>query len=434
MTKRRFENLLRDLRSTTKPAEKQSILKAYDGKSLRTMLEAAYDPFRMFNVTIKPVEVPPPGNHDLGEIFDEVQAVLRFCEHSKSAKQNREMVRTVLGKLNAGSQDIVVGTLNKNWKVGISSKTVLKVYPGLIRHFDVQLSNVYDAKNKAHSKDSWIKTFKLDGLRCVALRESSARTTEKGKWTMYSRSGKEYLTVDHIKDQLEELYQATGWTFFDGELYVHGLAFEEIQGPVTAFTRGQVPDMEYHIFVAGEANKFLAGKEPNHVSPIFLPLNEGLPHIKILDIEIIRTGQIEEKLLEAFELGYEGIMLRDPKKLYDYKRSNALLKLKRKITEDDNEQGEIISDCVVESIEYNDKFPVVVDGTITVKRLLNRIWVIQPDGIRCKVGSGYSIEFREKYTERPQDLIGKVVEVKHQEWGANGRMRFPRLWRVREDL
>lgn len=429
----RFENLLEELRSTSKSTEKQAILTKYHCKELTDILAASYDPFILFNVKIKASDIPKPGTKDLIEAFGLVETTLRFCRNSKSAKQNREMVVALLEELNSGSQELLVGILNKNWKVGISSKTVLSLYPDLIRHFDVQLANTYDPMVKAHTQvKQWIMSYKLDGLRCVALRESSDKYYDKGRWTMYSRAGNEYLTVDHLKDQLEDLYKDTGWTFFDGELYKHGLSFEEIQGPVTAFTRGQCPEMEYHIFVAGEAYKFLAGKEPNHVSPIFLPLNGVWPYIKFVDIQVIPAELIEEKLIEAFDLGYEGIMLRDPDNLYDYKRSNALLKLKKKLSGE--EEGEIISDCVVESVEYNDKFPVIVDGALTVKRLLNRIWVVQPDGTKCKVGSGYSLEFREYYTENPQELIGKIVEIKHQGWGVNGRMRFPRLHRLREDL
>jgi hypothetical protein len=59
---------------------------------------------------------------------------------------------------------------------------------------------------------------------------------------------------------------------------------------------------------------------------------------------------------------------------------------------------------------------------------------MQENGVECKVGSGFDLEFRRIYTENPKELLGKTVEVKHQQWGNNGRMRFPRLYRVREDL
>lgn len=420
-----FENLLSDLRNTSKPSEKQAILKAYDCDTLRYMLRAAYDPFTLFNVNIKPKEMPAPANQDLGEVFDEAKAVLRFCEHSKSAKQNREMVIKLLEKLNSGSQELFVGILNKNWKSGVSAKTVVKLFPGLIKQFTVQLANTYDPNNKQHQLPVWFVSYKLDGVRCIALRD-------EGIWTLYSRKGKEFLTVEHLKDQLENLYSKYGWTFFDGELYKHGLKFEEIQGPVMAFTQGQISTMEYHCFVAGKAENFLAGENPNDVDVLSGPSEEDAPMIKFVGRGKIAAILIEEELEKAFEKGYEGIMLRDPDQLYDYKRSHALLKLKRRL--DGEDQGEIISDCIVTSIEYNEEFPIIEDGELHTEKLLNRIWVQQEDGTLCKVGSGYSLEFRRKYTENPTDLIGKIVEIKHQEWGANGRMRFPRLIRVREDL
>jgi DNA ligase-1 len=427
-----LKNLLSELRNTTKPKEKQAVLKEYDSPSVRYLLKVSYDPFILLNVAIKPKEMPAPANHDLGEIFDDVETLLRFCQNSKSHKQNRERVEIILKQLNRGSQELLVGVLNKNWKVGISAKTVLKVFPNLISHFDVQLANTYDPDKKAHQLLEYILSYKLDGLRCIALRESSDQYYDKGYWTLYSRKGKEFLTVDHLKGQLETLYVEYGWTFLDGELYKHGLAFEEIQGPVMAYTQGQVPEMEYHIFVAGSAEKFLAGKDPNHVVIPDGSSLDGAPHIHHVSMGIVKADTIEQELEEAFDKGYEGLMLRDPNHLYDYKRSNALLKLKKRLSGED--EGEIISDCVVIDIEYNDEFPVIEDGKLTTERLLNRIIVLQPDDIECKVGSGFDLDLRRYYTEHPDELINLPVEIKHQGWGANGRMRFPRLWRPRYDL
>ena len=434
-----FENLLDELRGTSKPSEKQAVLNRYDSDELRDMLRFTYDPFILFNVKIKPVDVPAPANHDLGEIFDEAHSVFRFCENSKSAKQNREMVMSFLENLNYGSQELFVGILNKNWKVGISRKSVLKTYPGLFRQFNVQLANTYDVDTAGHQLENYILSYKLDGLRCVALRESSDKHYDKGKWILYSRKGKEFLTANHVKAQLENLYEKRGWTFFDGELYKHGLPFEAIQGPLMAFTKGQVPEIEYHVFVAGQADKFLAGEEPNHVVPLAKGAEEqDAPGIVFVNIGLITQDQIESSVEEAFENGYEGIMLRDPNNLYDYKRSNALLKLKRRlnydIPDDQVGQEEQLSDCIVTSVEYNDTFPVIEDGCLHTERLINRIWVQQEDGTLCKVGSGYNLDFRRYYTERPWELVGKWVEILHQGYGSNGRMRFPRFIRVREDL
>ncbi len=430
----KFENLLKDLRSTSKPSEKQEILLRYYSPKLKELLRLTYDPFILFNVSVKPKDIPAPSEQDLSDLFEQAEAVFRFCEGSKSAKQNREMMVSLLEKLNFGSQELLVGVLNKNWKVGISSKAVFKLMPGVINQFNVQLANTYDPNNDKHQLKVWLLSYKLDGLRCIALRESSDIHYDKGIWTMLSRKGKEFLTVNHLKPQLESIYRSTGKTFFDGELYKHGLSFEEVQGPVMAYTKGQVPEIEYHVFVSGDAEKFLGGKDPNHVEVIESIVDPDVTHIKGTSLGMIQLAEVAEKVEEAFDQGYEGVMLRDPDNLYDYKRSNALLKLKRSLLEEASEQIETISDCIVTRIEYKDDFPIIEDGEIHTERLLNKVWVLQENGIESKVGSGYSLDFRRKYTEKPWELIGMKVEIKHQGWGANGRMRFGRLWRIREDL
>lgn len=422
----RLENLLEELRATSKPSEKIDTLMKYKSKLLVGIIKATYDPFILFNVKIDISEVIAPGDYDISELEDEFNAVIRFCTNSASPKQNKEMIMVLVQKLNKGSQDLLIGTLNKNWRVGISSKSIIKLFPGLLKRFNVQLSNKYKKGHKPHVLPKWILSYKLDGLRCVALRDSNG-------WSMYSRTGKEFLTVEHLKPQLENLYINHGWTFFDGELYKHGLPFEEIQGPIMAFTKGQVENMDYHIFVAGDAEKFLLNIEPNHVDPVVEFEHPDAPNIYFVTKGEIKESDIYKSLEEAFDQGYEGIMLRDPSHLYDYKRSNTLLKLKS-TDDEDNQQGETISDCIVIDIEYNDKFPVINDGVLTYKRLLNKLWVLQDNGVKCKVGSGYTLDFRNAYTDNPFDLIGKVVEIQHQNWGSNGRMRFPRLIKVREDL
>lgn len=418
--------LLQAFKNTSKLTEKQAILKEYDSEELRYILKATYESTILFNVKIKPKDIPDPSDKDLSEVFDEAKDILRFCEESKSPKQNKDVVLDFLKKLDSGSQELFVGILNKNWAVGLGSSIVLKLFPDLVSKFNVQLSNTYDPNNIKHQLKSWLLSYKLDGLRCVALRKDS-------KWILYSRKGKEFLTVDHLKSQLEILYEKYNLTFFDGELYRHGLTFEEIQGPVMAFTKGQVPDMEYHIFVGGDVNKFLAGEDPNHVR-VMDNISEPVTHISGTSLGLIHSDDIINKIEESFEQGYEGIMLRDPNNLYDYKRSNALLKLKRSLIEEVSEQSETISDCVVTRIEYKDAFPYIDGGKLYTERLLNKIWVMQENGIEGKVGSGYTLDFRRKYTDKPWELVGMPVEIKHQGWGANGRMRFARLWRAREDL
>jgi DNA ligase-1 len=424
---RRVESFLDDLRATSKPSEKQQILKDYDSDFLQTLIYASYEPFKMYHVKISKKDMPTPGPKDLSEISEDVQDLLDFCEESMSPKQNKEKVIKLLSLLNKGSQDLLIGVLNKNWKVGLGTRNILKVFPNIISRFEVQLANTFN-KTKEYKTKIWEWSYKLDGLRCVALRQSSDENYDKGKWTLYTRKGKEFLRVNHLKEQLENMYQRYGCSFFDGELYKHGLTFEEVQSLVMGFKEGQSPDIEYHVFVGGVASDFLRGEGIENVEIV---TQSDQSHIKPTSMGTMHIDRIYEVLEEAFMLGFEGLMLRDPNKLYDYKRSDALIKIKK--SEEDEEYGEITSDCVVDSIEFDD-FPVIENGKMHYERLLVRLWVIQEDGIRCKVGSGYNLDFRRKYTEDPEALVGSIVEVEHQQWGANGRMRFPRFKRLRLDL
>lgn len=414
--------MLEELRGTSKSSIKKDILKKYNSSLLKDILYYTFDSMIKFNVKIKDSDIPVPGTMDLSEVIEKMEAVLRYCVNSMSSKKNKAYATELLSLLNRGSQELFVGILNKNLKVGVSDATVNEIYPGLIRSFSVQLANKYDRNDNKHKAEKWIVSNKLDGLRCVALRLSDG-------WKLYSRTGKEFTTVGYLKSSLETLYEKYNWSFFDGELYRHGLKFEEIQGQVMSVVNKQTVDVEYHVFVVGNSEAFLKQEDPNnHVNVLIDNIPGAVNNIVFVNNILIDSSDIEAKLEEAFEAGYEGIMLRNPEYPYDYKRSNNLLKLKSRI---DDSIGEEVSDCVVVGLEYNETFPVIEDGVLLYKRLINRMIVQQSNGILCKVGSGFDLAFRHN---TDNTIIGKVVEIQHQGYGSNDRMRFPRYKRTREDL
>ena len=60
---------------------------------------------------------------------------------------------------------------------------------------------------------------KLDGVRCLIFKDGA-----------YSRTGKEFMNVDHIKNDLAHMFEACPWIVLDCELYNHDLRdnFEKI--------------------------------------------------------------------------------------------------------------------------------------------------------------------------------------------------------------
>lgn len=435
-----LSNLLDELKSTTKNDGKDAILKKHDSDFLKYLLHAAYNPYIVYHVKLKKSEIPEPGVRDIIDLDQEIKDLLDFCSESMSPKQNREKVINILSELTLGSQDLLLGVLNKNLKVGIAEKKILKIFPGLFPVFEVQLANTYN-RTKQYNINEWIASNKLDGIRGIALRLNN-------KWIFRTRQGKEILTVNHLKPMLENLYNSLGYTFWDGELYKSGLPFEKIQGAVMGFTKGTAYDIDYHVFCCGYADDFLKQESNNIISAHNLTSYINEPQIFVESFGIIKNEEVEDYLDKAFEKGFEGLMLRNPNELYNFKRSDALLKIKESKS---NMSEEIISDCVVKEIII-DSFPIVQEletpieildengeifvsySKIVYEEILVALWVEQADGILCKIGSGFDLNFRRYYTTNQDELLYKVVEIKHQGYGIKGRMRFPRLERVRYDL
>lgn len=421
-----LSELITELRSTTKPKEKLAILASYDSPFFRRILKATFDPFIKHHVKVQNKHIPTPGVRSIDEedMQADFLALLNYCVGSKSNKQNRIAAVELLSQLDVKSQELIVGTLNKNWKCGASGTTVNKAYPKLIRTYEVQLANKFEdaiVKKKYIKKTRWA-SYKLDGVRCTFIRFED-------HWEAISRQGKEFFTVDHIKPELEVLYKRTGKTFWDGELYVPGLIFEDIQSLVMSFTTGTSYELEFRAFICGYKEDFFA-QLFSRMEIVTKEHTEGVENVNTQEQWLLHDDNVMEALEEAFELGHEGLMLRDPDQLYDFKRSDALLKIKES---DSDKSEEVTADCLV--IGYTTKsIPIVENGMIVFKELINRLIVLQEDEKECKVGSGFELDFRKAMTEDPSIIMEKVVEIKFQGYGNKGRMRFPRLFRVREDL
>ncbi|MBV5347161.1 hypothetical protein JZU46_02945 [bacterium] len=429
-----LETLIQDLRATTKPDAKIVVLQKLDSNFLRCIIQASLEPFMLFHVKLKPEDMPKAsdGSIDTFEVQEEFRLLLAAFQKNNSNKQNRLQAIAFLSTLNKGSQELVFSTLNKDWKAGVSTKAIRKLFPGLVSSFEVQLSNKYlEVKEKKtyKPKSRWC-SYKLDGVRCVFLRMLESNDSV---WRAYSRQGKEFKTVDHLKPQLEYLWEQTGTDFWDGELYIDSAPFEYIQGRSMSFTKGTSHDLDFRAFICGDKEAFLQCVEGHAsfkiVTDEYLD-NIQAPQIKLAEQWMITEEQIDEELEKAFDMGYEGIMLRDPEMLYEFKRSDALLKLKEGDNANSQEQT---ADCLVLDVIMG-QVTVVIDEAMTYQTLVTKLIVEQKDGTICTVGSGFDLDFRYYYTEHPEEIKGKVTEIKFQGYGGKGRMRFPRLFRIREDL
>ncbi len=136
---------------------------------------------------------------------------------------------------------------------------------------------------------------KLDGFRCVARYED-------GQWVLRSKTG-HALRLPHLSAALAD--QPIGGPL-DGELYLHGASFQQIQSMVPRADRA----LQFHVFD-------VITRAPTAARLACLPLLCG-PLIKpVLHQTALSHGDVDRLLAATLAAGYEGLILRDPTASYE---------------------------------------------------------------------------------------------------------------------
>ena len=296
----------------------------------------------------------------------------------------------------------------KTLKLGISTTTIHKIWPGLIPGFGVQLAEKWQNHISELEGQEIFLTEKLDGNRCFAQ-------VENHQVTFYSRSGREIEGLDDIKSQLSTL--ADGW--YDGELLAK--SFNETQSIVR--TKGKKKDLVFNVF------DYLTPREVEHQSGVFSyterrqSLSEIFGGSKFENLRVVpliaKCTFNYEFVLETLEDyvsgGSEGLMinLNSP---YQFGRTNQLLKVKNMYTLDLR---------IIGMHEGNGEFSNMCGALI-----------VDYKGYPVGVGSGLSKEDRIFFWNNRESMIDRVIEIQafeecHDAQG-NLSLRFPVFKRLRE--
>lgn len=249
--------------------------------------------------------------------------------------------------------------------------------------------------DKEKKKIDWANAYvqpKLDGMRCL--------DTPKGK---ISRKNKPITTVDHIKINRE----ISGATIVDGELYAHGLSFQENM-KIIKKKRPETKNVKFHVYdVIAE-----------------LPFNERVTYLHDLvkhseNLELVPTYKVSsmedvKKYHQTFIAeGYEGTMIRWGNERYKVNgRSSNLLKYKDFI----DETYEVID------IVPSDKNPE--QGVIHCKL---------KDGRTFGCGMKFSHSERIDMLNNKRNYIGQIAEIRFFEYSDDKIPRFPVCYGFRSD-
>ena len=308
--------------------------------------------------------------------------------------------------------------------IRVGASIINKAAPGLIPTFKVALAQEY--KDNCDWNDRWWVSRKLDGVRCLAI------TDEEGNYRLYSRMGKEFTTLDKVKEAIE----ATGIinSVFDGEIcLVDDDGNEDFQGVMKQLRRKdhQIENPAFMIFDMLTKSEFEAEKSDRKLYSRLIMLKQWLRG-RFIDESILRfTHQTLITDQDHFEYwntienkdNWEGLMLRKDVG-YEGKRTKNLVKVKS------------FHDAEYKVVDYdNDDHEVVRDGKSETIKMLAQVW-IEHKGHKVKVGSGWTQEQRLQYMDG--SIVGKTITVQYFEETKNDKggisLRFPTVKIVHGDM
>jgi len=241
---------------------------------------------------------------------------------------------------------------------------------------------------------------KLDGVRCIFTKDGA-----------YSRTGKEFKNLAHIKYDLTDYFRKHPNSVLDGELYNHALKndFEKIislvrkQKPTDQDARDAENLVQYHVYdtIAEGVNY----EDRFNWLTRYLPIAASMTLIKNTVVE----SQDEAKMLHDVHLaqGYEGSILR-LNKPYEQKRSYNLQKFKD------------FSDTEATIVGYE-------AGKGKFTGLIGKFFMQDDDGneFGCPIGKGYNFADRKNILDNIHDYIGQRATFTYFQRTQAGSYRHP---------
>ena len=312
------------------------------------------------------------------------------------------------------------GMITKSLKLGCDKKTVNKVIPELIPHWDVQLGSGFD-KLKLKKNEYFYLSQKLNGIRASAINN-----------TFISRQGKIINGMQHILNDILMLTNGADM-FFDGELIrknIDGITDNENFRIGTGIINSDAPtkeEIKFVIFDCFPKDELKDGKSKDKYSKRkqqLLYYNaeikvKGLTNIEIVPMmyEGTDTSEIMKGLDYASEHDWEGCMI-NKDTVYECKRTTNLIKVKKFFSAD---------------LEVVD----VLEGEGRLKGTLGAL-VVKYKNNTVNVGSGYDDETRKYIWDNREDMIGKIIEVKYKEVSKDKKtglesLQFPIFKNLRFD-
>ena len=273
--------------------------------------------------------------------------------------------------------------------------------------------------DKSKIKYPCIVQEKYDGVYCIACREN-------GEIHIFSRTGKEYFSMHHLKDVIDRLLFINSSDILIFEAYCDSVPQSTISGWCRD-EQSQHPEIKgiaHDCLTYGEyfgRDKTTYKSRFDHLTITFdvvdpSPLFE-LPE----QITAQYYGEVESYANTVWGRDGEGIVIKNPNAAYKRgKRNYDLMKLKREVS-------------------YDLKVVALEEGKGKYKGMVGKLVCQWKNGKTIKVGSGLTDKQRKawwdrcNYTDFYKGIVGKIVQIDAMGESSKGQLREPFFKGVRYD-
>lgn len=414
--------------------DKEALLKKYEGNmAFREALVFLLNPYIVTGVSTKKINKTIKDNGIVVKTF--IASFNHLMSHVQRHNTGKDVdIKLIQNYINQHEDEdvkmFIKKFITKDLKLGISEKTVNKIYgKGTIPTFAVMLAESF-AKKEDKVKGKFYVTLKLDGNRCVSI-------VNREGVKFFSRKGQPIEGMTELTEEFNKLPSGV----YDGELLLvnkDNLPSDELFRATQKVVRkdGEKKDLEFHIFDTVTESEFREGKstrtyeQRRNQLDMLMDIAENkhedikeniCPHIHVLPVLYAGYDKsVIPVLMKGVEAqGLEGVMINTADGYYQTKRTNDLQKVKTMKT----------ADLLVVNIER------AIDGQF--EGLLGRVNV-EYKGNLVGVGSGFTLEDRKEFIVNPDLICGKVIEVQFFEESEDEKtgqpsLRFPVYKGIRYD-
>jgi DNA ligase-1 len=418
--------IIQELEADNSRLKKEAIIKRESDADNQRFFDGvcmALDGFRTFGVQKVPVAKKDGPGIPEAEFLDILK---KLEERSLTGNSMRDKIEDLCNRSKMEEwNDWYRRILIKDLRCGVTHKTINKHSSMKVPVFECMLATD-SAKHEKKMVGNVIVEPKLDGVRVIVICD-----VEKDEVKLFSRNGKELSNFPEINKQFDDMLDQMGESMvFDGEVMSDD--FQTLMREIHRKGGAKTKDAKLNLFDCLPLNEFKNGGS-NSVNDTILfrkkmleSFNYG-PNINL--VEYVRVNLSDDDGQKQFadynklciDKGFEGIMIKPIKGIYECKRSTLWLKVKPFI------EVSLTVIGVEEGTGRNaDKL-----GALIVEGKDDGKW------IRTNVGSGLSDTDRETYWSARKKLVGQVVEVRadaitqNQNTKDEWSLRFPRFLRFR---